>query len=336
MKLQNHLFLFFLSTLLCLASCGTGTKPVAADSLLGKDSIVTINEQIRKDPGNLNLYLERSKIFLARKDYGASMADIDRIIAIDSSKADFLIAAADLNFFTGRITRAKQLLDRAVLVNPTNIDCLLRLAQLYHYLTKFDEEMKLIDRALHQDVHFAQAYFMKGMLFKERGDTMRAISSMQTAVEQDPDYYNAYIQLGIMNAAKKNSIAETYYLNALKINVSSVEALYNLGMYYQEIDNYNAAIETYTTLLKVNPHHFDSHFNLGMLHTVKLGVVDEGMRYFNEAIADNPKEPRGYYGRAYCFEKKGDVTNATIDYKMALTVNPDYTNAAIALSRLGK
>lgn len=89
MKLQNHLFLFFLSTLLCLASCGTGTKPVAADSLLGKDSIVTINEQIRKDPGNLNLYLERSKIFLARKDYGASMADIDRIIAIDSSKADF-------------------------------------------------------------------------------------------------------------------------------------------------------------------------------------------------------------------------------------------------------
>ncbi|HET6992345.1 MAG TPA: tetratricopeptide repeat protein, partial [Bacteroidia bacterium] len=207
---------------------------------------------------------------------------------------------------------------------------------LNHYLTKYDDEMKLIDQALHVDVHNAQAYFMKGMLFKERHDTMRAISSMQTAVEQDPDHYNAYIQLGLLSAARKDPIAETYYMNALKINPNSVEAMYDLGMYYQSIDNYNAAIETYTTLLKVDRHNFDAHFNLGMLHAVKLGVVDEGMKYFDSAIADNPKEPRGYYGRGYCFEKNGDVMNARADYKMALTVDSTYTNAAIALSRLDK
>lgn len=336
MKFKNTFFLLCTSALFGFSSCGNGGEKTGSDSLIGKDSLSVVNELIRKDPGNLDLYLRRSKLYMNAKDYAASLADMDRILAIDSSKAEYLVAAADINFFTGKIARTKQLLERAVQVNPENIDCLLRLAQLYHYLKQYDEEMELIDQALHKDVHYAQAYFMKGMLFKDKGDTLHAISSMQTAVEQDPDYYNAYIQLGLLCSAKKNPLAESYYLNALKINPNSEEALYDLGMHYQSIDNYNAAIETYTTLLKINPHHFDAHFNLGMLHTVKLGVIDEGMKYFAAAIQDKPQDPRGYYGRGFCFEKKGDVTNATADYKMALTVDPNYSNAAIALSRLEK
>lgn len=337
MKLRNIFLLLCSVSLLGLSSCGGGNEAKTPnDSLAGKDSLVLINDLIRKDPGNLDLYLRRSKIYMQKKDYGASMMDVDRILAIDSSNADYLIAGADIYFFTGKITRTKQLLERAVAVNPDNIDCLLRLAQLHHYLTNYDEEIALLDKVLQKDVHNSQAYFMKGMLFKEKGDTVKAISSMQTAVEQDPDHYNAYIQLGLLYAAKKNPLAESYYMNALKINPGSEEALYNLGIFYQETDNYNAAIETYTALLKINPHNFDAHFNMGMLHVVKLNVVDEGMKYFNAAIEDNPKDPRGYYGRGYCFEKKGDVTNAMSDYKMALTVDPTYENAAIAMSRLEK
>lgn len=335
MKLRSLYFLLAFAPAL-LSSCGNGGDAPLTDSINSGDSVALINEQIRKDPGNLDLYLQRSKLSMRKKDYASSLADMDRILAIDSSKADYLIAAADINFFTGKVARTLQLLERAVKVNPDNIDCMLRLAQLYHYLTKYDEEIVLLDNVLRKDVRNAQAYFMKGMLFKDKGDTTKAISSMQTCVEQDPDHYNAYIQLGLLTAAQKLPVAESYYLNAIKINPNSEEALYNLGMFYQETDNYNAAIETYTTLLKINPHHFDAHFNLGMLHTVKLNVVDEGLKYFNLAIEDNPKEPRGYYGRGYCFEKKGDVTNAIADYKMALQVDPDYTNASIALNRVQK
>jgi tetratricopeptide (TPR) repeat protein len=335
MKLRNLFLVLCSFSALGFYSCGNGTTP-NTDSLAGKDSLAIVNELIRKDPGNLDLYLKRSKIYMQKKDYGSSMMDVDRILAIDSNKAEYLVAAADIYFFTGKVTRTKQLLERAVEKNPDNIDCILRLAQLDHYLTKYDDELELLNKALHKDVHNAQAYFMKGMLFKDQGDTAKAISSMQTAVEQDPDYYNAYIQLGLLTAAQKNPLAESYYLNALKVNPTSEEAMYNLGMFYQQANNYNAAIETYTALLKVNPHHFDAHFNLGMIHTIKLDVVDEGMKDFNAAIEDDPKDPRGYYGRGFCFEKKGDVINAATDYKMALSISPDYEPAAIALDRVEK
>jgi tetratricopeptide (TPR) repeat protein len=327
---------FACAALLLFLSCGNDGKKTTADSAPKGDSLNLINAQIVKDPANLDLYVRRARISMNRKKYAEALADMDRVIAIDSSKADYLLAAADINFFVGKVQRTEQLLKRAVDLNPENVDCLLRLAQLYHYLTKYEDELKLINMALKVDIHNSQAYFMKGMMYKDLHDTAKAISSMQTAVEQDPDHYNAYIQLGLLSAAQHNPLAESYYINAIKINPNSQEAIYNLGMYYQENENWNRAIETYTTLLKINPHHFDAHFNLGMIHAVKLNVVDQGMNYFNQAIEDNPKEPRGYYGRGYCFEKKGDITNARIDYQMALNVDSTYTNAAIALSKLDK
>lgn len=332
-------FLFALLSLpflLQLSSCSDGDTKSGNDTIPKGDTLSRLNAMIGKDPGNLDLYVSRSKVLMDQKSYAAALADMDHVIGIDSSKSQYLLAAADINFFTGRVKRTQQLLERAVEVNPKDVDCKLRLAQLYHYLTKYDDELRLIDDALRLDIHNAQAYFMKGMMFKEKGDTARAISSMQTAVEQDPDHYNAYIQLGLLNAAQHNPIAESYYLNAISINPNSEEAIYNLAMYYQDMQIWNRAIETYTTLLKINPHHFDAHFNLGIIHATKLEVVDEGQRYFSLAISDNPKEPRGYYGLGYCYEKKGDINNARMNYQAALNVDSTYVNAARALAKLEK
>jgi tetratricopeptide (TPR) repeat protein len=205
---------------------------------------------------------------------------------------------------------------------------------LHHYLKRYEEELEILAHVIDLDKRNAQAYFMRGMVHKDMGDTLKAMSSMQLAVQMDPDYYNAYIQMGLIAADQKNPLAVDYYRNALEIQPTSEEALYNLGMYYQQTDQYNPAIETYTALLKVNPHHFDAHFNLGMIHAYKLDVVDEGLKYFEMAILDNPGEPRGYYGRGYCYETKGNVDAATADYKKALEIDPQYTNAAKALSNL--
>lgn len=333
--MMRSLFILLLfPALLQFSSCTDGgTKPVT-DSIPKGDSLTVLSELIKKDPGNLDLYVRRSRVNMANKNYAYALNDMDHVISIDSSKSSYLLAAADINFFVGRVKRTQQLLERSVQINPEDVECKLRLAQLYHYLTKYDDELRLIDEALKLDIHNAQAYFMKGMMFKEKGDTARALSSMQTAVEQDPDHYNAYIQLGVMYAAKRNPIAESYYLNAIKINPSSEEAIYNLGMYYQEMEIWNRAIETYTTLLKLNPKHFDAHYNLGIIHATKLNVVDEGMKYFNAAIQDDPEEPRGYYGLGYCYEKKGDINNARNFYQSALSVDSTYTYAAIALGKL--
>jgi tetratricopeptide (TPR) repeat protein len=320
----------FVLACLLLASCGNGGETPAADSVKS-DSITNINELIRKDPGNLDLYVRRARIAMNRKEYPAALADMNRVIAIDSSNSDYLVAAADINFFVGNVKRTEQLLKRSVEMNPDDSEGVLRLAQLYHYLTKYEEEIVLLNRVLEKDPRNAQAYYMKGVMYKEAKDTAKAISNLQQAVEKDPDHYNAYIQLGLLAAMQKNPLAEQYYLNAINISPNSEEAIYNLGIYYQENEKYDRAIETYTTLLKINPRHFDAHFNIATIDTRWLKKYDEALTHFSQAIEIDPKNARGYFGRGVCYKKMGNLKNAEADFRTALQMDPTYTAAAQAI-----
>jgi tetratricopeptide (TPR) repeat protein len=334
--MKNH-FIGFIFIISFFCSCGnSGQEKPLNDTVKHSDSLSNINGLIRDDPGNLDLYIRRARILMNRMDRAGSLADVDRVISLDSNNVNYLLAAADINFYNYKVARTQQLLERAVKIEPDNVDCLLRLAELYHYKGNYEQELKLIELALQKEPRNAQAYFMKGMLFKEKGDTARAISNMQVAVEKDPDYYNAFIQLGLLSAAQKNPLAEQYYLNALKVSPNSEEALYNLGMYYQETENFPRAIDMYNTLLKVNPHHFDAHFNLGTIHTEFLKQYDDGIGYFNQAVEDDPKDPRGYYGRGWTYQEKGDLDMAETEYKRAIELDPEYGPAIYKLGQVDK
>jgi tetratricopeptide (TPR) repeat protein len=341
MPMQFRLLLLLpLAAFLLNTTSGCGSQAPDDEKVVPKDSMAAklqlINDKILKDPNNLDLYIERSKHYIQVKNLELALADVNRVLSRDSSKAEYLSAGVDVYFFTNQTRRANDLLTRLVQLYPENTDGLLRLAQMKHYLKKYDEEFALLDRVLRIDENNAQAYFMKGMAFKESGDTAKAMSSMQTAVEQDPDYYNAWIQLGLIAAADKNPLAAQYYLNALKVKPQSQEAFYHLGMFYQNTQQYNPALEAYNTLLQLNPNHFDAHFNLGYLHTVELNDPTKGMEYFNLCVKDNPKEPRGYYGLGYCYKEKGDIANAEAMFKKALEVDPEYNNAVLELNELDR
>lgn len=337
MKKFNFLFLLLPVAIgTFLFSCGDTTAEVNGDSAVTKDSLALLNDSIRQDPNNLDLYHARALYYLGRNDLAAAQMDINRVLAIDSSTTKYLLTGADIHFFMNKIQRADQLLKRAVEVEPDNIDCLLKLAQLHFYLKRYDEEVAVLGKVLELDKRNAQAYFMRGMIARDKGDTTEAIHEMQLAVQMDPDYYNAYILLGDMSAAQKNPMAVDFYANALKIQPTSIEALYHLGMYYQSIEESRLAVNTYLSILQLNPVHFDAHYNLGYVYTFQIDSMDVALKYYDLAIRDNPAEARGYFGRGRCYEEKGDYTKASADYSKALELNPQFTAPAEALDRMGK
>lgn len=331
MKKLNFLFLLILPLLF---SCGETTDTVTTDSVPVKDSLALLNDSIRKEPNNLDLYYARALYYLNRKDLASAQMDINRVLAVDSSNTKYLMTGADIHFFMNKIQRADQLLKRAVEVEPENPECLLKLAQLHFYLKRYDEELVLLNKVLEKDKRNAQAYFMRGMIARDKGDTTGAIKEMQLAVQMDPDYYNAYILLGDMSAAQNNPLAVDFYANALKIQPTSIEALYHLGMYYQNTQQTQLAVNTYLSILQLNPMHFDAHYNLGYVYTFQTDSIETGLKYYDLAIRDNPNEARGYFGRGRCYEELGDYKKASADYSKALELNPSFAEPAKALNRI--
>ncbi len=320
-----------------MASCGNNgtakkaTTPVSSDS--SSVRLDDLNAKLKEKPGSAELYEARAKYYLDQKNLTASLADMKRAMNIDSSKATSFLTLADIFFAMNKTGLSKQALIKSHLLDQKNPECIMKLAELYFYVRKYQESLNYLDEALKIDQFNAKAYFMKGMNFKEAGDTAKALSSFQTAVEQDNKYYKAYVQLGLICAAQHNRLAEEYYADALRLQPANTEVLYDYAKLCQDEGNYPKATEVYKHLLSIDKTFFDAQYNLGVL-AVDRKDYPEAIHCFSDAIGINPKNAKGYFGRGYTYQVMGQAQNAAADYKYSLTLDPEYGPAKDALNQL--
>lgn len=293
-----------------------------------------LNKMILEDPNNKSLYLQRGKLFVKNLDLESAENDFKRILKIDSNYADAYSNLADIYLMRGTATAVKSILETGLTKVPGNDDLKLKLAELQLYLKNYKECILALDDVLKSNKYNAKAYYIKGMAFKEMGDTAKSVSSFQTAVEQDPDYYHAYLQLAALFATDYNPIALQYFNSAIKLNPTSTEALYGAGLFYQEMGNVEKALEAYDIILKIDPMHFDAYYNSGFVHSEMLKDYNTAIKFYTDAINVDNKQVKAFYMRGYAFERLKDKKQAENNYRMALGIQPDYTLAAEGLNRI--
>ncbi|HWY36271.1 MAG TPA: tetratricopeptide repeat protein, partial [Nitrosopumilaceae archaeon] len=244
-----------------LISCGNKTKETSTEiitvdssiSKLNSPELKAVNAELLKNPNNPELYFKRAKLYIKNKDGKAAQGDAKRAIHLDSLKSEYFILLSDAYFFNNETRLAKETLERCLKINPESTEANLKLAELYFFVKKYPEAIAYANEALKINQNLGRGYFIKGMCYAEKGDTGNAVSSFQTVVEMDNQYYDAYMQLGLIMANKKNPIAVEYYTNALRINPKSAEVFYDIGKFYQDIRKFKQAVETYQKLLSLNP-----------------------------------------------------------------------------------
>lgn len=325
--------------LILFSSCGnetTSTETKTADSVKSvlPEALLKLNAEVEKDPTNADVFHKRAQYHLQQRNFDAGFEDMRRVMTIDSTKAPYFITLSDLYFVTNQTGNSKAALEKCLTLDDKNVDAMLKLAELYFYVKKHDDCFKYINMALKIDKYNSKAYFMKGMNYKEIKDTAKAISSMQTAVEQDQSFYNAYMQLGILNAAQKNPIAVEYYKNALRVQPKSTEIWYAIGKYYQDVENWEKAVEAYNVLLKIDPKNKNANYNMGGIHLVGKKDYKTALKYFTAALSSDPAYVDAYYGRGVCYQTMGDKKNAVIDFNACVTINPMHEPAKKALEEI--
>lgn len=314
-------------------------KKIEVDSTLSKlnsPELKAVNKELLADPNNPDLYYKRGKIYFSNHDLEAAKNDALRAIKLDSLKSDYFILLSD-SYFTANETRmAKESLERCLKINPSNIEANMKLAELFFYVRKYQEAINYANSALKVNENTSKAYFIKGMCYKESGDTAIAISSFQTAVEQDNTIIDAYLELGILLTKKKNALALEYLNSALKMDPANDDVMYNIAYYFQYKGDYKAAIETYKKLLSKNINYREAHYNLGAIEIASTKNYKEAIKYFTNAINADANYADAYFARGVCYEELKDKTNATADYQMALQIEPNHSFAIENLNNMDK
>ncbi|MGZ3898803.1 MAG: tetratricopeptide repeat protein [Bacteroidia bacterium] len=339
MKLFLVAFTFLVVAVSCKPAVDEEVKKLnsKADSLgikLNSPQLKAVNAELLKDPGNAELYNKRAVVYIDLKQLPEAVGDALRAIKLDSTKAGYYNTLVDAYFAQNKTRQAKELLEIMEKKFPENTDALLKLAELFYLVKQYQKGIEYVNKALKVNENIAKAYYLKGTIYRESGDTTRAISSLQTAIEQDNKFEDAFFDLGVIFAAKHDPLALEYYNNVLKVNPNNNNARYARARLMQDIGKTDEAITEYEGMLNSDKNCGNCLYNLGAIYLEIKKDNKKALEYFTKAISVNPTYLEAYFARGYTYAKLKDKTSATADYKMCLQLEPNYAPAIQGLREL--
>ena len=171
------------------------------------------------------------------------------------------------------------------------------------------------------------------MLLKEYGDTAEAITSFQRATQLDLFHYNSLFQLGQLYADQNDTIAITYFRNALLADEFSDEAHYAIGLIFQKMGLKDSAIMHYQKTIDINAQHYYAYYNTGYI-MLEQNNFDRAIEHFRIAVKFAPEFAKGHYMLGLSHESKGLNDKAREHYNRCLQVDPNFKKAKQALIRI--
>lgn len=326
-----------------LNSCGsTPQKPDPLQAEHGKatgiPAIDALNHDISADPDNITLRIARLEAYTAEGMYKEAEDEARRIYEYDKTnwRAARLLAWA---YFDNQKSKpAIKTLEHALELYPDTIPLLLVHAEISLKVQQYNEALVSADKVLKLRPAYEEGHFIRGMVLKYMGDTISAVESFQTAIEQNADHIDAYMQLANIASSQALPIAIAYYDNALRIDSTSYEALKGKADFYHQNNNKDnnyrdKVVSSYEQLILHHPQEPNSCYNYGLFH-MEESDYEQAAHFFDIATKYDPTFGAAYYYQGEALERQGQYPQAKIAYENALNAAEPWKRAEEALQRL--
>lgn len=305
-----------------------------------------INEQIINNPGSSNGFYRRAEYFAKLGELSNAIDDINRALQIDP-QVDFLnLFKARVLLSQNRITDALIYAEKAVEYNKDYFEGHLLIAKLQYINGDYKVAMKELDEALKLDKFKAEPYFVKGILFETLNDSLKAATSYQTAIEQDPEYFDAYYKLAALYNARKPELSIQYLERAHEIAPNNLHTLRILSNQYIEQNNFEKAMYYLNKMKAIDPGYSETYFFMGKAYVdiyddkspknTRDTTMYKAIEYFTKATELYTDFTEAYFMRGSCYQELNETGKAIQDYQKALDINPQYELATEALRSIDR
>lgn len=339
-KMKNILYILLIA---CFTACNSSENKTQSthnkvDSAVISgtpisDELSALNKAVKASPGNPSSFNDRAKYYVLNNQLELAYDDIAKGFQLDTAYMPLYNTLADYHLHKGEPAQAKAALEGALKVNKKSYMTYVKLGELYYLVKKYDLAFEKINEGLKINKYYSDGYFWKGMIYRERKDNDKAISNFMTAVEQDPENFKAYMQMGILSIETNKKDALDHFNAAIRIRPNSTEGYYARAYYYQTNKELDKAIQDYTKVVEIDSTYVNAHYNLGIIR-YELRVVDLASLDFSRVIKLNPKYAEAYYMRGLCEEAKNKNQEAIADFEFALSLKNDYQLAKKAIDRV--
>ncbi len=330
---MKNIYTYCLLALLPLLAASCGQREVT-DDMADSVKLQLLDINIERDPDNPELLAARARVLLNLQRLQEANYDITRALKENPENLEYLLLKSDISFANGNIEESYRTLEDAERLYSDNQEVQLKLGEITFYSRDYDRSLRYLSNVTERDGNNRTALFMKGFIYKEKGDTASAVQLFRRVCDKFPDYSPAFEQLGVLYASVNNPMAVEYLTTALNLDPSNTNTMYALALYYQDRQDFEQAESLYHQILDINSNSADAWHNLGYMELFYYKDYPRAIEYFTKAIESNSQYIEAYANRGCAYELNGETTKARADFENALSINATYQPALEGLKRI--
>lgn len=156
-------------------------------------------------------------------------------------------------------------------------------------------------------------FFVKHRKYRK---ALRLLKGLEKACVCTRDYVAVYTFKAICyTKEKKDEQAVECYKEVLKYDMSNVNALLHLGLYYKRMGRMDEAYEAYTNALRYNPQNACAHNNMACFF-IQMNKPEEALSHALKAIELDKEVYQAMSAAAIAYQMLGDEENAGLYFEM--------------------
>ena len=178
----------------------------------------------------------------------------------------------------------------------------------------------------------------------ERGMYAEALNELRMAIGEGKEYPDVYNMMGLCNSMCSDyKVAVSYYQKALELNPAYEEARLNLLITLSDLGRYKEADTELAVMLastkKIRPDELspaikarlaEGYRELAALE-LEMGRIEQAERLINEAVELAPSYVDLLVFRGKILRRGGRLSEAEEILEKAITINPNYQNGQLEL-----
>jgi tetratricopeptide (TPR) repeat protein len=167
---------------------------------------------------------------------------------------------------------------------------------------------------------------LMGILLAESNRPFDALNFFGKAlqVKKEPSTFNN--RGNLYQNLKQYELALEDYETALKLKPSFTEAYFNQGNCYKDLNQFTKAIESYKKALAANPKYYTAYTNMGLC-LQNLQRFEEALECFNKSIEIAPDYFGAYNNKGFCLHVLMRLDESIATFKKAMELNPENNDA---------
>jgi tetratricopeptide (TPR) repeat protein len=339
MRLPNQYFLktflFGIIGLSLVSGCTPGQKTIEEKQPLQSENeysdqirLRAVNDAIAKEPDNVIGYMKRSQVYLQLGETDRALTDARTAVRMDSANGPALTNLVVCYRKAKKLDSAAIIIGVAKKQGYTSPALLVSSGEILLIARRYSTALEELNEALALSPQNPEAYFFKGIIYEEQGDTTNAINAYTTAIAQNPQMIDCYNKLaGHYSRRNQFQLAQQYLKAGLRFAPQDALLNYNLGTLFNDRNMPDSAENYLQRAVFYEPTFYLAHFNLGMFRYKERKYI-EAATHLENALVHNNAQPAARFYLGLCREFSGNLDDAARQYQQVLQLGQGYETDA--------